>query len=108
MSVLVGIVLLVALDAPRELTALVVAMFVGGLAATVINHFWKLSVHASVAAGTTAVLVLAFGPALLAAAVVVAAVGWSRVRLRDHTPWQVVAGTVVGAIVSGLTFGLLR
>ena len=107
-SVLVGIVLLVALEAPRELTALVVAMFVGGLVATVINHFWKLSVHASVAAGTTLVLLLSFGPALLATAVVVAAVGWSRVRLGDHTPWQVVAGTVIGAIVSGVVFGLLR
>lgn len=107
-SVLVGIVLLALLGAPRAVTALVVAMFVGGLVATVINHFWKLSVHASVAAGTTLVLTLAFGPALLATAVMVAAVGWSRVRLRDHTTWQVVAGTVVGAIVSGVTFGLLR
>jgi hypothetical protein len=89
-------------------TALVVAMFAGGLVATVINHFWKLSVHAGVAAGTTLVLTLVFGPALLATAVMVAAVGWSRVRLRDHTTWQVVAGTAVGAVVSGVVFGLLR
>ena len=64
--------------------------------------------HASVAAGTMVVLVLAFGPVLLATAVLVAAVGWSRVRLRDHTPSQVVAGTVIGALVTGLVFGLLR
>jgi hypothetical protein len=107
-SVLVGIVLLVTFHAPREVTALVVAMFVGGFVATVINHFWKLSVHASVAADTTLVLVLAFGPVMLATVVVVAAVGWSRVHLRDHTPWQVVAGTVVGAVTSGLVFGLLH
>lgn len=107
-SVLVGIVLLVALGAPRELTALVVAMFVGGLVVTAVNHFWKLSVHAGVAAGTMLVLALTFGPALLATAVVVGAVGWSRVRLGDHTPAQVLAGTVVGAIVSGAVFGLLR
>jgi hypothetical protein len=107
-SVLVGIALLVGLGAPRELTALVVAMFVGGLVATVINHFWKLSVHASVAAGSVLVLVLAFGPAMWASAVVVVATGWSRVRLRDHTTWQVLAGVVVGAVVSGVVFGLLR
>lgn len=107
-SVLVGIGVLVGFGAPREVTALVVAMFVGGLVATVINHFWKLSVHASVAAGTTLVLVLAFGAALWATAVVVAAIGWSRVRLRDHTTAQVVAGTVIGALVSGAVFGLLR
>jgi hypothetical protein len=108
LSVLVGLALLGLLGAPRELVALVVALFVGGLVATVINHFWKLSVHASVAAGSMVVLVLAFGPALLATVVIVAAVGWSRVRLRDHTTAQVVAGTAIGALVSSLVFGLLR
>lgn len=107
-SVLAGIAVLVAFGAPRELTALVVAMFVGGLVATAVNHFWKLSVHASVAAGTTLVLVLSFGAVMWAAAVVVAAVGWSRVRLQDHTTLQVIWGTVVGAVISGVVFGLLR
>jgi hypothetical protein len=107
-SVLVGLALLGVFGAPRELIALVVAMFAGGLVATVINHFWKLSVHASVAAGTTVILALAFGPEWLATSVVVAAIGWSRVHLRDHTTSQVVAGTVIGAVVSGLVFGLLR
>lgn len=85
LSVLVGLAVLVLFHAPRELVALVVALFVGGLVATVVNHFWKLSVHASVAA-----------------------VGRSRVHPRDHTVLQVFAGTVVGAVVAGVTFGLLR
>ena len=106
-AVLVGLALLGLFGAPRELIALVVALFVGGVVATVVNHFWKLSVHASVAAGSMVVLALAFGPVLLATVVVVAAVGWSRVRLRDHTTWQVVAGTVIGAVVTGLVFGSL-
>jgi PAP2 superfamily len=101
-------VLLGLLGAPRELIALVVALFVGGLVATVINHFWKLSVHASVAAGSMVVLVLTFGPFLLATVIVVAAVGWSRVRLRDHTTGQVIAGMVIGAVIVGVLFGGLR
>lgn len=108
LSVLVGLALLGLFGAPRELIALVVALFVGGLAATVVNHFWKLSVHAAVAASSMVVLVLAFGPALLATGVVVAGVGWSRVRLRDHTTWQVIAGTAVGVVTTGLVFGPLR
>jgi membrane-associated phospholipid phosphatase len=107
-SVLVGLVLLGLFGAPRELIALVVALFVGGLVATVINHFWKLSVHASVAAASMVVLVLAFGLFLLATIIVVAAVGWSRVRLRDHTTGQVIAGMVIGAVVVGVLFGVLR
>jgi len=108
LSVLVGLVLLVLFEAPRELIALVVALFVNGLAATVVNHFWKLSVHASVAAGSLVILVLGFGPLLLVTALVVAAVGWSRVRLGDHTPGQVLVGTVVGLVVTGLVFAPLR
>jgi len=107
-SVLIGLALLALLGAPRELVVLVVASFIGGFVATVVNHFWKLSVHASVASGSMVVLVLVFGPVLLATAVVVAAVGWSRVRLGDHTTGQVVAGTVIGAVIAGLVFGLLR
>ncbi|WP_432969129.1 phosphoesterase PA-phosphatase [Dactylosporangium sp. CA-233914] len=106
--VLIGLALLLVLHAPRELVALVVAHFLGGLAATVVNHFWKLSVHAAVASGTMMVLAVAFGPALLATAVLVVAVGWSRVRLRDHTTAQVVAGTILGVLTTGLAFALLR
>ena len=55
-SVLVGLTLLLVLGAPRELIALVVASFAGGAVGTAINHFWKMSVHASVAAGSAVIL----------------------------------------------------
>src|SRR4051794_9749005 len=76
-SVLIGLALLLAGHAPRELVALIVASFAGGAVATAVNHFWKSSIHAGVAAASAVVLVLIYGPALLATAVVVAAVGWS-------------------------------
>jgi membrane-associated phospholipid phosphatase len=107
-SVTVGIALLVAGGAPRELTALIVASFAGGVVATAINHFWKSSIHTGVAAGSAVVLVIVFGPLLLLSGVVVAAVGWSRVRLKDHTVAQVVVGAAIGALVAGVVFGLLR
>jgi membrane-associated phospholipid phosphatase len=50
------------------------------------------------------VLVLVFGPGLLAAFLVVALVAWSRVRLRDHTVGQVVAGAVAGTLIAVPTF----
>ena len=37
-----------------------------------------------------------------------AAVGWSRVRLLDHTPAQVLAGALVGACATGLLYPALR
>jgi membrane-associated phospholipid phosphatase len=107
-SVLIGLALLLATHAPRELVALVVASFAGGAVATAVNHFWKSSIHAGVAAASAVVLVLIYGPALLVTAVVVAAVGWSRVRLRDHTVAQVIVGALIGAVIAGVVFGVLR
>ncbi|MFY1594352.1 phosphoesterase PA-phosphatase [Micromonospora sp. WMMD737] len=108
LSVLVGLAVMIGFGAPRPVLAMVVVMFALGLAVTVVNLAWKLSIHAAVAAGAAAVLVIEFGPALLASAPVVALVGWSRVRLRDHTVGQVAAGTVVGTLIAAPTFLLLR
>lgn len=105
-SVAVGFVVLTVLDAPRELIAGVVAGFVGLLVATAVNHFWKMSVHAAVAAGAVVICAEVFHGWPLLAAPLVALVGWSRVRLKDHTVGQVLVGTAVGALVAGVSFVL--
>lgn len=106
-SVLAGLATLVGLGAPRQLVAMVVVMSAVLLVVSAVNQMWKLSAHAAVAAGSAAVLVVVFGPALLALAGLVALVGWSRVRLADHTPAQVLAGAVAGALVATPAFVLL-
>jgi hypothetical protein len=108
LSVLVGLAVLVVANAPAEVVAMVVVMFTVLLAVTLVNQVWKLSAHAAVTAGSVTVLVLAFGPVLLAAALVVAAVGWSRVQLRDHTVGQVMTGAVAGAVIATVVFAQLR
>ncbi|MEJ3745975.1 hypothetical protein WEI85_22120 [Actinomycetes bacterium KLBMP 9797] len=100
LSCLLGLVGLVLLGAPRQLIALILAFFVVGIAITAINQFWKLSAHAGVAACSAAVLTALFGPWLLLSYLVVAVIGWSRVRLRDHTAAQVIAGAAVGAALT--------
>ena len=107
-SVLIGSALMIGFRAPRPVIAMVVVMFALGLAVTLVNLIWKLSIHAAVAAGSAAVLVIVFGPSLLTALPLVALVGWSRVRLRDHTVGQVFAGAAAGLLVAVPTFLLLR
>ncbi|MEU2831857.1 phosphatase PAP2 family protein [Streptomyces lavendulae] len=59
--------------------------------------------------GVRRFLGLSYGPWILAGYVLLALVGWSRVRLRDHTPAQATAGTALGAAVAGPVFlGLVR
>jgi len=107
-SVVVGAVVLVLLSAPRELLAAVAAGGVGLLVAAAVNHFWKMSIHAAVAAGACVILALVFGPLMLVTAALVGLVGWSRVRLGDHTWTQVLAGYAIGALVAGVVFAALR
>ncbi|NYT92678.1 hypothetical protein HW126_02300 [Salinispora sp. H7-4] len=106
-SLLAGLVVLVLLGAPRPLVAMVVVMFAVLLVTTGINQVWKLSAHAAVSAGSAGVLINVFGPALLVVVPVVALVAWSRVRLRDHTTSQVLAGAAVGVLVAVPTFLVL-
>ncbi|RJK95910.1 phosphatase PAP2 family protein [Vallicoccus soli] len=100
-SVLVGVGLLVALDAPRELLALLGAMTAGLLVALGISMVWKISIHVAVAAGTVAILALLYGPLLLLGLLVVVLVAWSRLVLTHHTRAQVIVGALVGLLVAG-------
>jgi hypothetical protein len=108
-SIVFGLVLLLALGASRELLALVAAMITGLATTLLVTLKWKISIHAAVAAGTTVILALVFGPQLLlVVAPVVALVAWSRVELGEHTGAQAAAGVGVGALGAASVYSLLR
>lgn len=107
-SVTIGLLLTWWLGAPRALFALVAAMVAGVAVALAITIFWKISIHTACAAGTLAILVLEFGPAMWALLPLVAAIAWARVALRDHSSSQVIAGGVVGFAVAAMMMASLR
>jgi membrane-associated phospholipid phosphatase len=53
------------------------------------------------------VLLLVFGPALLAVWPLVGVIAWSRVQVGDHTAAQVLAGVALGVVVNATVFSLL-
>jgi membrane-associated phospholipid phosphatase len=106
-SVLVGLALLLALHAPRQVVALVVAMLTGLAATMLVTLWWKVSVHTAAASGTVAILVVTFGPPLILAVPAIALVAWSRIRLGDHTPAQTLAGAALGGLVATTVLILL-
>ncbi|MFE9928968.1 hypothetical protein [Streptomyces sp. NPDC005533] len=106
LSVVAGITLLHVLGAPGEVFALVVAMLVGLVSSLLVTVGWQISIHMSVAGGTVMILALVFGPPVLPAALIAAAVGWSRLVLKAHTPAQLLAGAALGG-TAALTFALL-
>ncbi|MER5183283.1 hypothetical protein ABT009_33880 [Streptomyces sp. NPDC002896] len=107
-SVLIGTGLLLALDAPREVIALVLSMIAGLLLTMAVTVWWKVSVHTAVASGVAVVLTVAYGWWAALFFLGVAAVGWSRVSLRDHTTAQVIAGAILGGAAAAVVFAGLR
>ncbi|MFJ9950462.1 hypothetical protein [Kitasatospora sp. NPDC091207] len=107
-SVLTSFAVMLRLDAPADLTAVVLAMFASLVPILVITVWWKVSVHTAVASGAVVCLAVALGPWWLLLGPLVALIGWSRVVLRDHTTAQTVVGAVVGALTAGLTFWAAR
>jgi hypothetical protein len=105
---LVGLAVLMLGSAPRDVIALSWAM-IGTLAfCLAITQWWKISLHATVAAGAVAMVTLLYGPWMLLLTLLVALVCWARVRLTDHDAAQVIAGALVGPVVGGAVFLLLR
>jgi membrane-associated phospholipid phosphatase len=107
-SVVVGLILLIALDAPRDVLALLAAGMAGLVVFAAVTHWWKLSIHAGVAAGTVAVLTSVYGPPGLLVMPLVPLICWARVRLSAHTIAQVTVGAALGALIAGIVFPGLR
>jgi len=107
-SVAVGLTILTLLDAPRDVLALLAAGGTGLLVFTAVTHWWKMSIHAGVAAGTAATLVAVYGPIALVSVPFVVVACWARVRLSAHTLAQVLTGAAVGALIAGTVFPALR
>jgi membrane-associated phospholipid phosphatase len=107
-SILTGLTVLAAFDAPAEMVALQASIAAGVACGWVITLWWKISVHAAIAASAATVLLLVFGLALLVVWPLVAVIAWSRVQVGDHTPAQVLAGIALGIVVNATIFPLLR
>ena len=100
LSLGVGAVILFFLAAPAALFGQIGAVFLGMVLCLAANLVWKLSVHSAVAAYVGLALLAplpAVGAAL--ALMLASATGWSRIKLGDHTPGQVLAGHAVGCVV---------
>lgn len=107
-STAVGVAIMLVGGAPRSVIALAWSMIATLLAVLAITRWWKVSVHATVAGGAVATVVLLYGPWYLLLVLAVALVAWSRVVVEDHTVAQVVVGALLGPVVGGLVFLALR
>ncbi|GAA4052860.1 hypothetical protein GCM10023063_46480 [Arthrobacter methylotrophus] len=106
-SVVLGLLVLNAIHAPTSVSVMILAL-IGGIAVlAAVSIVWKISGHASAISAAAVIAALIFGPAWLPLLLLVPAVGWSRVMLRDHTLGQVIAGSLFGGgVIAGLWWEL--
>jgi membrane-associated phospholipid phosphatase len=107
-SVALGLMVLWAVGAPRELTWYFGCMLGSVAALALITTVWKISIHCAVAAGSVTLLACLYGPWVCVGYVLVGVTAWSRVELGDHTQAQVIAGTALGALAAVASYALIR
>lgn len=95
------------LGAPSVVPLVAVVTLVQLAAMALITLVWQISIHAmSITSAVVATGILfGLGPALLVSPLV-PLVGAARLKLNRHTPAQVLAGTLVGAVVTVMLYAV--
>lgn len=96
------------LDAPSAFPLLALMTLVQVTFSALITLVWQISLHMMSIAGAAVMAGIIFSTgAALAIIPLVVLVGAARLKLKRHTPAQVIAGTIVGALVPILMIGLI-
>jgi len=74
------------------------------LSVALISLFWKVSVHTTGIAGPVTGLTYVFGWVVAPLYLLLLPVGWARLKLRAHTPAQLVVGVIVAFFVTFLVY----
>lgn len=89
----------------------IIACLISAVIATVlgywVNRYTKLSLHSAAMAGCTAVLLWTAPLIGVIMAIFAPLVGWARIRLKHHTPVQILIGWMVSMICVFVVFQLM-
>lgn len=99
-SYLLGFFVLLWFGAPAIVSALMLIYGTNTLIILIINFYWKISIHAMGIAGPTAAFIFTFGVVGAIIGLVIPLVIWSRTKLKKHTFSQVIAGSVLGLLLT--------
>ncbi len=105
------LVILLAVLIIGKAPVVIIACLVSAVIATAIgywiNRYTKLSLHSAAMAGCTAVLLWTAPLIGVMMAIFAPLVGWARIRLKHHTPVQILIGWMVSMICVFVVFRLM-
>lgn len=102
LSICLGWFVLVLTHGPSALMSVLMVTAISGLVMMLITLWWKISLHASTLAGAVTMLTIFYGAIMLPLFGLLVLVCWSRVVLRRHTLAQVIAGSLLGIVLTTL------
>ena len=73
----------------------------------VVNLFWKVSIHCAGVTGPIFSLIFVFGLTALPLSLIIGLVGWSRIKLKNHTFFQTLVGTLISLTVGVIVYPVL-
>jgi hypothetical protein len=91
----------------RILVLLALGCYFVSLIVMVVNLFWKVSIHCAGVTGPIFSLIFVFGLNALPLALIIGLVAWSRIKRKNHTFSQTLAGTLISLTVGLIIYPLL-
>lgn len=73
----------------------------------IVNLFWKVSIHCAGVTGPIFSLIFVFGLTALPLSLIIGLVGWSRIKLKNHTFSQTLVGTLISLTVGVIVYPIL-
>ena len=99
-SYLTGVTILLWVNAPFVITALMACYFVNALIMLCITLYWKISIHAVGVMGPVTALVWELGTKMMPFLLLIIPLAWARVELKAHDKKQVAAGAILSSLLT--------
>lgn len=92
------------LSAPRVLTILVLGILLGVIIIGILSRWFKTSIHTATISSFSLSMVILFGINYLPVFLLIPLVAWARVKLKKHTPAEVLVGGFLGLTLTIIVY----
>jgi hypothetical protein len=99
-SYLLGVTVLLYIEAPLVVTAMMACYFVNAIIMLGITLKWKISIHAVGVMGPITALVWELGTKMMPFLLLIIPVAWARIELKAHDKKQIAAGAILSSLLT--------
>ncbi len=96
------------LNGPKILFIAVFGIILGVLVISIVNRWVKASIHTATISAFSLSLVIIYGNTLLPLLLLIPLMGWARVKIKKHTPIEIVVGSFLGITLTIIVYVIAR